>query len=146
MLDRCSHHRHEGYFIAFVYLAFTVSNVPRAFPQSTAYEGIYSSEKTDCVEHKQFVQLTTVDLLKRAIEKKEPDFPLLDQAQFHARVVVRIFVNENGRVVCAKIAGKVHPLLVSGSIEAARSWRFQPLIREGQSRGMQGNLLFQIDR
>jgi hypothetical protein len=101
---------------------------------------------SECEQYKQFVQVKTDDLTRRATHKVEPDTSLLKQAGVHARITVKVFVSENGSVICARSVGNPNPYLGKLSLEAAKSWTFKPLVRNGRSVGMQGDLIFQIDR
>jgi protein TonB len=62
------------------------------------------------------------------IHRVAPVYPdLARQAGVEGVVLVRVFINESGRVIDAQHAGgEANPLLVQAAIEAAKKWLFTP--------------------
>jgi protein TonB len=58
--------------------------------------------------------------------------PIARAARAEGTVVVRIVIDETGRVISAS-AVSGHPLLRASAVAAARQWRFAPTYLEGQS-------------
>jgi hypothetical protein len=104
------------------------------------------SPNIGCKRYESFVQLDTNQLTQRATHRQEPDSKLLNNAGVHATVVVRVFVNGKGRVVCDKIVGDANAFLGKLALEAARAWTFEPLLKDGHPTGMKGDLVFHIER
>ena len=104
------------------------------------------SSNIGCARYESFVRMDTSQLTERATHREEPDSKLLDNAGVHATVIVRVFVNKKGRVVCDRIVGDANPFLGKLALEAARAWTFEPLLQGGHLRGMQGDLVFHIER
>jgi hypothetical protein len=98
-----------------------------------------------CVRYKEFVAVSDHELERRAIHKEEPDLSLLKQAHVHAIIVVHVFVNDKGEVICSRVVNEVNPYLAKLSLDAARNWRFKPFLEEEHKSGMQGNITFRID-
>jgi hypothetical protein len=103
-----------------------------------------------CSKYADFKYVTSEELLEKVVHHEQPqDNPLLRQADFHAAISVRVFVNNNGHVVCAEVQ-KPAPGPGDGlnavSLIAARKWRFRPLqTQTGKRVGMQGDLNFHLD-
>jgi hypothetical protein len=97
-----------------------------------------------------FRSVTPEELLERAVYKPQPqDDPLLRQADFHAIVTVRVFVDKSGRVVCAE-EQRPAPGPTGGlnavSVITAKKWRFRSLrTPTGKQLGMQGDITFHLD-
>ncbi len=92
--------------------------------------------------------LSEQELLKRGMHREEPqDEPLLRQLDFHVVVVVRVFVDKHGRVVCARAHPPDGPsgFLDEVSVQVAKRWRFRHLRSGQRSVGMQGDLTFHLD-
>jgi len=99
-----------------------------------------------CKRYETFVQIDTDQLTQRATHRVEPDSPLLNSARVQATVVVKVFVDKKGRVVCDRIVGDANPFLGRLALEAARAWTFEPLLKQGHPTGMKGDLVFHIER
>jgi hypothetical protein len=103
-----------------------------------------------CSKYMSFRSVTPEELLERAEYKPQPqDDPLLRQADFHAVVTVRVFVDKSGRVVCAeeqKPAPGPDGGLNALSVITVKKWRFRSLrTPTGKRVGMQGDLTFHLD-
>ena len=105
-----------------------------------------SSRSGACGRYENFVQTDTNQLTQRATHREEPDSKLLNQAGVNATVVVRVFVNNEGRVVCERVVGDANPFLARLALKAARAWTFEPLRKDGHPTGMQGDLMFHMER
>ncbi len=81
-------------------------------------------------------------LAGRAIEKPQPEYPLMArQAGVTGAVVVEVIVSEQGRIISARaISG--HPLLRDAAVQAARGWIFQPTELEGVPVKVIGTITF----
>lgn len=103
-----------------------------------------------CSKYVSFKSVTPEELLERAVYKPQPqDDPLLRQADFHAVVTVRVFVDQSGRVVCAE-EQRPAPGPTGGlnaiSVITAKKWRFRSLrTTTGKRLGMQGDITFHLD-
>lgn len=71
-------------------------------------------------------------LAGRAIAKPQPDYPIeAKQRRLAGKVVVRVLVNEAGKVVEAeRLCG--HPILGEAAVRAVYKWRFSPTTLNGQ--------------
>ena len=114
-----------------------------ATPQGTA-----AAAEANCRRYHDFANLTEHELLDRVTHREEPqDDPLLRQADFDTVVVVRVYVNKLGRVVCASLTKPSRGTsggLDAVSVAVAKRWRFRPLQRGGHAVGMQGDLTFHL--
>ena len=78
----------------------------------------------------------------RAVSKPAPPYPAVAKAaRAEGVVVVRVAVDEEGRVVAAQ-AQSGHPLLRAASVQAARQARFEPTLIEGRPVKISGVLTY----
>lgn len=104
------------------------------------------SASIECQQYRGFVHVPTDELTTHATHEEEPDSPLLKNAGVHATVVVRVFVDDRGEVICANVIGDTNAFLADLSLKAAWAWHFRPLLQHEHPTGMQSDLVFHIDR
>ena len=65
-------------------------------------------------------------------KQTEPEYPALAaQAHIQGDVIVRLTVDETGRVTDAKVVSG-HPLLLGSALKTAREWEFNPFLENGK--------------
>ena len=84
-------------------------------------------------------------MVAHIVSKAELTSPLLATVSAHARIAVRVFVSDDGKVECAKALSGGTPFLRRLSEQAAMKWRFSPVTENGASVPFQGTIHFQID-
>ena len=87
--------------------------------------------------------LTTPQLLEQATHCEAPKvLPLVgEEARIQGTVTLSILVGQHGEISCVKgVSG--HPLLLRAALDAARKWKFKPMIEDGKSVGFYGALEF----
>lgn len=89
--------------------------------------------------------LTAKQLVERAIRRVEPTLPN-GFGRIDASVVVTVSVDEQGAVTCARATKESHPILRKYCEEAARQWRFRPLLVKGKPVGIAGPIVFVVKR
>jgi len=99
-----------------------------------------------CKEQQSYIPVSREQLLKRAVHRVPPNDPLINNGVVDATVVVEVFVDAAGKVVCTSVVGTAHPLLSSISRKAAENWRFKPIKRSGRAVPMRGEIVFHIVR
>jgi protein TonB len=68
----------------------------------------------------------------KAVSKPAPEYPAIaKRARAEGPVVVRIVVDESGRVASAD-AESGHPLLQQAAVNSVREWKFTPTLLSGQ--------------
>jgi hypothetical protein len=83
--------------------------------------------KSDRVSDKQITHLKPREMDRRVLICKMPELTWNGDAK--GTVVIEVLVNEAGGVECLKaIAG--HPIIRGAALEAAKQWKFKPLIIE----------------
>lgn len=88
------------------------------------------------------IWLNNESLLKRATHCEAPQLPSLARvARLRGYVSVDVLVDNNGRVSCARLVSG-HPLLATSAINAARDWKFRPMIQNGKAVWFYGHLRF----
>jgi hypothetical protein len=107
-----------------------------------------AQEQHQCNPGPLSVQLSQERLARRALHRVEPTDPLINSRtiEVDATVTVHVEVDEAGRVTCAAVVGKAHPLLGTISAKAAQNWTFKPLVKHGHSKPMGGEIVFHIKR
>jgi TonB family protein len=91
------------------------------------------------------VQLTEEVLLASATRKVEPSYPRVARAaRVSGSVQVEVTVDENGNVIKAlPLSG--HPLLKDCATQAARGWKYKPVIFHGRPVKATGIISFNFD-
>jgi TonB family protein len=85
------------------------------------------------------------DLTRQAISLPKPAYPPIARAaRASGLVVVRVTVDESGRVVTAT-AVEGHPLLQAASVAAARQAKFEPRKLDGQPVKVSGMITFRFE-
>ncbi len=66
-------------------------------------------------------------------KRVEPKYPSLAMmAHIQGDVIVRVTIDENGKVTDAK-AVSGHPMLIEEAVPAVKDWRFEPFLEEGKA-------------
>ena len=82
-----------------------------------------------------------INLESQAIKKVAAEYPAEPGFHAHGKVIIRIAVDEEGKVVSANaICG--HPLLRAASVKAALQWQFQSRRVDGQATKYVGVIAF----
>jgi TonB family protein len=78
-------------------------------------------------------QVSMEEAAKHVTKRVEPRYPSLAQmAHIQGDVIVRVAVDENGKVTDAKpVSG--HPMLIQEAVPAVKDWRFEPFLEEGKA-------------
>lgn len=77
------------------------------------------------------VRLSSEILVGKAISKPAPQYPTIAKAAgVQGPVVVQVLIDENGRVVSAKVTSG-HPLLQQAALQTAYRWKFSPTVLTG---------------
>ena len=79
------------------------------------------------------------------VSKADLASPLLATVSAHASIAVRVFVDDDGTVKCAKALSGGTQFLRRLAEQAALKWRFSPVTEHGASVPFQGNIHFQVD-
>ena len=75
---------------------------------------------------------------------KVPSFPpLARRARIEGKVKLSILVNPEGNMECIKVISG-HAMLNASAVDAAKKWRFKPMMQEEESLGFLGILEFQF--
>ncbi len=85
------------------------------------------------------VRLRYKETKERSINRSAPRFP--GQCRCQGTVVVAVRVNTEGQVECTEILSG-HPLLRATSVNAAKQWTFEPLVKGGKPQAFVGLLAF----
>lgn len=105
-----------------------------------------SGEQTACPSSDVAARtLTAKQLSKRVVRRVEPVLPA-GFGRIDSRVVITVLVDERGGVTCARGSSDAHPILRRYCEEAARQWRFKPLLAEGKPVAMTGPIVFRLKR
>jgi TonB family protein len=79
------------------------------------------------------VRLSSKNLLARATQCSVPLYPAMGKnVRVKGTVIVQILIDTEGAVRSAR-AVSGHPLLQMGAVQAARKWRFKPVIIRGRA-------------
>lgn len=77
------------------------------------------------------VRLPSEILVGKAISKPSPQYPTIAKAAgVQGPVVVQVLIDEQGRVVSAKVTSG-HPLLQQAALQTAYRWKFSPTVLTG---------------
>jgi hypothetical protein len=91
-----------------------------------------------------FQPVTSEVLQSHVIQRLDPSIPMSATMAADATVVVHLFVNRHGSVVCAKASRRPYAFFVLPSLKAAMQWKFKPLLEEGVPRPFQCDIVFHI--
>jgi TonB family protein len=70
-------------------------------------------------------QAQSEEIVRRAKNKVQPDYPVLAQKmKISGTVKIQVVVAPNGTVKDARVVGG-HPVLASAALDAAKKWRFE---------------------
>ena len=90
------------------------------------------------------IWLDSKQLKEIAIHCEVPQIPTLAQRmRIGGRIVLEVLVNPSGNMECIKVMSG-YPLLEGAAIEAAKKWRFKPLMMHGKTLAFCGILEFHI--
>lgn len=82
------------------------------------------------------------ELLMAMKEWHEPVFPpIARQANAGGPVVVELVIDEQGNVSSARIVSG-HPLLQAALLQAARTWKFNPVVIDGRAVSVKGRMTY----
>jgi TonB family protein len=78
-------------------------------------------------------QASMEEATKHLTKRVEPRYPsTAEMAHIQGDVVVRVTIDENGKVTDAKpVSG--HPMLLEAAVRAVRQWRFEPFLEDGKA-------------
>lgn len=78
-------------------------------------------------------QISMEEAGKHLIKRVEPKYPsLAETAHIQGDVMVRVTIDENGKVADAKpVSG--HPMLLEAAVTATREWRFESFLENGNA-------------
>jgi TonB family protein len=88
---------------------------------------------------KEFVRLKPAEVKMRVVKCVVPRLP--GSLDANGTVLIDMLVDEEGNVQCLKVISGGFPLTRQRAMEAARQWKFQPLIIDGKTKPFSG-LLF----
>jgi TonB family protein len=78
----------------------------------------------------------------RAIRRVEPEYPAIARsAHASGTVMIEVEVDESGNVTSAR-AVSGHPLLQNAAVQAARQWKFTPMMLSGKPVKVVGTIIF----
>jgi len=100
---------------------------------------------SSCDNPSSFVAVSPKTLQSHVLRTAEISSPLLATVAAHADILVRVFVDQNGSVKCARAHNRGNPFLRSLAEQAALKWKFRPLWRQKSRTPFQGDILFHIN-
>jgi TonB family protein len=81
----------------------------------------------------------------RFIEAERPEFPLMaKKLKISGRVIVRVTIDEKGRLVKAEIVNATHPLFKEVALDAARRSKYLPAKRNGIAFATQADIPYKF--
>jgi hypothetical protein len=87
----------------------------------------------------QLVHVKPSELNKRVVTCAVPHLPAMFDGQ--STVIFQVQIDEEGSIRCARvISGGQNPIMRAAGIEAAKEWRFKPLIVHGKAKRYVGIL------
>jgi len=99
-----------------------------------------------CPQNQYGFRIVTAKVLAaKAVRKVEPTLPA-GFGRIDANVSVTVVVDSEGNVICAQASNESHPMLRKYCEDAARQWRFKPLLRRGRPESVSGPIVFHIKR
>lgn len=151
MLKR-NHNRLHRYFI-YLTVGLAVFLGSLANPKSSLGVGKTrqhsSIQNWDCVQGGDYLRdrrrtpfwLSSKALTKLIVERKPINVsPLLGRHRVRGQVTIEVFIDQNGKVVCAR-GVKGHPLLINGAINSIENWVFKPYRVNGINKSILGRLV-----
>lgn len=106
-------------------------------------------DKWDCRENseplpnEQLVRVKPSELKERTVACAIPRLPGTFDGQGTLTIEVRI--DEEGNVGCARVlSGSQHPIMRRAALEAAKKWKFEPLIIDGKAKSYVGILALMV--
>lgn len=132
-------------------LRITFSFDPQATTEGQVRAGS-SAEPSECAqmessaldENGSPVWLTSEDLMRRVIEKRGLELPMLGHGRLRGEVNLDVRINERGSVACAHaISG--HPIAIASALTAIQGWKFRPFVRNGKRMPVFGHLTISYD-
>src|SRR6201999_631054 len=103
------------------------------------------SNKWECsgeaqpLPREQLTLMTARELKARVVACAVPHLPGSFDGQ--GTVLVEVQVDESGNVRCARVfSGSSHPVMNRAALDAAKLWKFKPLITDGQAKPFTGFL------
>lgn len=92
------------------------------------------------------VELQTANAMARATKKVPPSFPpAAKQLNVSGSQDVQVTVNESGDVEDAKVL-KGNALFTQSSVNAAKQWKFTPLVQDGKPQRFTAVLVFNYQK
>src|SRR5262249_33758488 len=77
-------------------------------------------------------QVSIEDASRHVVKRLTPQYPkMAEVAHIQGDVIVRVTVNEEGKVTGAK-AVSGHPLFIGPAIQAIGDWLFEPFVEDGK--------------
>ncbi|MGA3134568.1 MAG: hypothetical protein ABSC88_01105 [Terracidiphilus sp.] len=98
----------------------------------------------DCSKCSSFMALSAKAMESHVLSRADLSGEILATIAAHADIYVRVYVDEQGLVVCARAVGKEN-LLKSLAEKAAMNWKFSPTVRGGKGVPFQGVIVFHLD-
>ncbi len=92
-----------------------------------------------------FRTLSTKEFVGRAVRRVLPKWPGgCGGCRIQGVVILKVLVSEGGEVQCLAVVSG-HPFLVMSALDAAKQWRFRPLVRQGRTVPFAGRLGFRYE-
>jgi TonB family protein len=108
--------------LAFLLLTFQIEQLPSKWECGGASE-------SPAIE--QLAKVKPSELKERVVSCAIPRLPGDLDAQ--GSVMLQVIVDEEGNVRCVRIV-RGHPMLRSAALDAAKKWKFKPLVVEGKAK------------
>jgi TonB family protein len=87
----------------------------------------------------QLLRVKPTELKERVVARAVPRLPAMFDGQ--STVIFQVQIDEEGNIRCARvISGGQNSIMKAAAIEAAKEWRFEPLIVDGQAKPYVGIL------
>ena len=100
---------------------------------------------SSCDNPSSFVAVSPKTLQSHVLRTAEISSPLLATIAAHADILVRVFVDQNGSVICTRVLNGGNSFLKSLATQAAFKWKFRPLWLRKRPAPFQGDIVFHID-
>src|SRR6266851_6902232 len=104
------------------------------------FQGDASPAKWDCAKNFEPPDKNVIRLKAREINERVVSCETLrlrNGIDAKGAVLVEVLVNEIGEVVCVR-AMSGHPIIRTAALEAAKKWKFKPLVVDGQPKYYSG--------
>ena len=97
------------------------------------------SENSEPLPNEQLARVKPRELKERAVACAIPRLPGTFDGQ--GTVTVEVQIDEEGNVRCARVlSGSQHPIMRRAALEAAKKWKFEPLMVAGTAKPYVGIL------